>query len=207
MTALAALLAGSAILLCRPPGRWLTRQRLALTIERRRVPRPAGLVAVSGVAVVSAWLVGLSGPHVVLALTVCGVGAFALRHWRVERLRRRRRERRAEVSEAVGLMSAELRAGMLPQRVLAGLAPDFGFLGPAARAAGLGGDVPAALRAASDDTGAELLGELAGAWLVAERAGRRSRGCSTGSRRRPAATSRSSARSSRASRRRGRPVG
>lgn len=68
-------------------------------------------------------------------------------------------------------MSAELRAGILPQRALQGLAPEFPFLTAAARAADLGGDVPAALRAAADESGAELLAELSGAWLVAERAG------------------------------------
>ena len=75
------------------------------------------------------------------------------------------------MSEAIGLMSAELRAGILPQRVLAGLAPEFDFLAPARTRAELGGDVPAALRRGGRPTGAELLAELAGAWLVAERAG------------------------------------
>lgn len=115
--------------------------------------------------------VGISGPHIILVATFAGVAAFGLRQWRVALRRRRLRERRRLVSEAIGLMSAELRAGILPQRVLAGLAPEFDFLAPAARAADLGGDVSAALRAAADETGAELLGELAGAWLVAERAG------------------------------------
>jgi tight adherence protein B len=122
-------------------------------------------------AVVTSSRLGISGPHIVLVITTAGVAAFGVRQWRGALRRNRLRERRRLVSEAIGLMSAELRAGILPQRVLAELAREFDFLGPAARAADLGGDVPAALHAAADETGAELLAELAGAWLVAERAG------------------------------------
>ena len=60
---------------------------------------------------------------------------------------------------------SELRAGIIPQRVLAGLAPDFEFFAQAAHAAELGGDVAAALRAEAVDPGGELLAELASAWL------------------------------------------
>jgi tight adherence protein B len=171
VSVLAALLAGAAVLLRRPPGRWLTRRRLRTLTAARPVPWRAAVPVVSVVLVFGGWVLGASGPHVVVGLTAWAVLLFAARQWRVERARRRRRSRRTEVSEAIGLMSAELRAGMLPQRVLVGLAPDFGFLAPAARAAGLGGDVPAALRMSADETGAELLTELAAAWLVAERSG------------------------------------
>jgi tight adherence protein B len=128
-------------------------------------------VAVLVVIMWGAGRTGISGPHVILAITTVGVVAFGIRQWRLGLRRKWLRERRRLVSEAIGLMSAELRAGILPQRVLAGLAPEFDFLAPAARAADLGGDVPAAMRAGADETGAELLAELAGAWLVAERAG------------------------------------
>lgn len=171
MTVLAAMFAGSAVLLRRPPGRWLAQQRLALDVEHRPIPRPVVTVAALSLVAVGPGIAGISVPHVVLALVVGGVSAFGLRQWHAERRRKIVRQRRAQVSEAIGLMSAELRAGMLPQRVLMGLAPDFNFLAPAARAADLGGDVSAALRAAADETGTELLGELAGAWQVAERAG------------------------------------
>lgn len=169
MTALAALLVSAAVLACRPPGRWLARRRLALPTESRRPGRRAAAALVVGV--VGVVIVGPSAPQAVLVVTGAGVLGFGVRQWRFERRRRRLRERRVLVSEAIGLMSAELRAGMLPQRVLSGLAPDFDFLAPAARAADLGGDVPGALRLAADESGAELLAELAGAWLVAERAG------------------------------------
>ncbi|MEJ7635449.1 type II secretion system F family protein [Aeromicrobium sp.] len=171
MTVLAGLFTVSALLLRRPSGRWLARQRLGVEAIRWTpswsiVGPPAAVLVV-----VAAISLGVSGPHVILVAVTIGVGVFGLRQWRAERRRRSLRLRRGLVSEAMGLMSAELRAGVLPQRVLTGLAPDFDFLASAARAADLGGDVPAALSAAADETGAELLAELAGAWLVAERAG------------------------------------
>lgn len=171
MTLLAALLAATAVWLRRPPGRWVARHRLGLDVARRPAPPPPAVMAIPLGVVWASWRIGVSGPHVVLVLTMVGAVVFGVRHWRVAVRRRRLRQRRRHVSEAIGLMSAELRAGILPQRVLTGLAAEFDFLAPAARAADLGGDVPAALRAAADETGAELLAELAGAWLVAERAG------------------------------------
>ena len=171
MTVLAALFVSVAVLLRRPPARWMAQHRLALQVESRPLPRPIVVMAASIATVVGAGLAGVSGPHVILALTLAGVAVFGVRQWHGARRRRMLRERRALASEAIGLMSAELRAGLLPQRVLTGLAAEFDFLASAARAADLGGDVPAALRRAADETGAELLTELAGAWLVAERAG------------------------------------
>jgi tight adherence protein B len=171
VTLLAALFASSVALLWRPPGRWVAQHRLALDSDRRPPSRPAIAIGASIAIVVAAGHVGVSGPHVVLVVTIAAVGLFGLRQWRAGRRRERLRERRRLVSEAIGLMSAELRAGILPQRVLTGLAREFDFFGPASRAAELGGDVAAALRTAADETGAELLDDLAGAWLVAERAG------------------------------------
>ena len=171
MTALAAVLAATSVWLWRPPGTWVVRHRLRLDRPGRRVPP---WLLVLGTLMVVHWGVGradISGPHIILVATVACVAAFGLRQWRRAVQRTRLADRRRQVSEAIGLMSAELRAGILPQRALQGLAPEFGFLAPAARAADLGGDVPAALRAAADETGAELLAELSGAWLVAERAG------------------------------------
>jgi tight adherence protein B len=171
VTLLAALFTASAVLLRRPPGRWVAQHRLGLQVQHRPVSRLVVIPAGAALLMTGAGFIGVSGPHVVLVLTATGVAAFGLRQWRAERRRRRLRERRIQVSEAIGLMSAELRGGILPQRVLTGLAAEFDFLVPAAHAADLGGDVSAALRVAADQTGAELLGELAGAWLVAERAG------------------------------------
>ncbi|MGA8988348.1 type II secretion system F family protein [Aeromicrobium sp.] len=169
MIVIAAILAAVAVLLRRPPDRWLARQRLGLGYRLRRISAPMRFVAIA--CVVGAAAVGITGTRLVLLLTAVGVATFTTRLWRAERRRKAVRARRCEVAEAVGVMVAELRSGMLPQRVLIGLAADFDFLAPASRAARLGGDVPVALRASATEPGAELLDELAGAWQVADRAG------------------------------------
>jgi tight adherence protein B len=170
MTFVGAGLIGVALLLWRPPGRWIAVERLGPPVTR--VFRPVVVAApLGGVAALSVAFAGLSPARVMLGVTAGGVAFFAARQVRAERRRRRARVRREAVTEAVGLMAAELRAGIIPQRVLAGLAPDFGFLAPAAHASDLGGDVAAALHAAAAEPGGELLAELASAWFVAERSG------------------------------------
>lgn len=166
----AAALSALSVLLVRPGGAWLARQRFGAT-ERLSV-KPASLMAplavVAGFAVV---LAGLPAARLIVALTIGGVGWFAARQFRAERERRRSQARRSAVAEVVGLMAAELRAGILPQRALSGLAPAFAFLSAASRAADLGGDVSSALRRESVTPGCELLLDLSSAWMVAERSG------------------------------------
>jgi tight adherence protein B len=170
MSFAAAGLIAMALLLWRPPGRWIAAERLGPPVQR--VFRPIVLLApLGGVAVLGVVFAGLSPARVMLAATLGALAVFVLRQVRAERRRSRARVRRDSVTEAIGLMAAELRAGIIPQRVLAGLAPDFAFLASSAHAAELGGDVAAALRAAAVKPGCELLSELASAWFVAERAG------------------------------------
>lgn len=170
MTLAAAMLGGTAIVLWWPSGRWWARRRLGAATA----PVPALSAGACGLVVGAAGMSlvpRVSGPAVLVGLTAAGVVLFVVRQVRRARVRARTSARRAEVGELLGLMTAELRAGALPHRLLAGLVVDFGFLAPAARAADLGGDVVAALRDASSTTGRELLGDLAGAWHVAERSG------------------------------------
>ena len=125
-----ALAAAQAMILWRPSGRWLTRCRLGRG-ESSPPARPAlSVIVVAGVGVVlfAPRLAAVSLPHVILALTVGGVATFVVRVIRVGRARLGAAARSAAVAESIGLMAAELRAGNLPQRVLAGLAPDFDFL-------------------------------------------------------------------------------
>ena len=170
MTLLAAVATVCAMVLARPSGVWLTHERLL--IARQWSVRPRSLVAPLVVAsVVGVLMAGLPLARLIVALTVGGVALFAVRQVRTERARRSAQQRRSAVAEVIGLMAAELRAGVLPQRVLTGLAPDFPFLAAAARAAELGGDVSAALRLEAGAPGHEQLAALSSAWLVAERAG------------------------------------
>lgn len=170
MSLLAAVFTVAAWLLARPPGIWLARERLLLL--RRRTVQPATLVSpLVAVICVCVVVAGLPPARMITAMTVGGVTWFAVRQMRAERARRRARVQRDTVAEALGLMAAELRAGILPQRVLAGLARDFSFLAAASRAADLGGDVSSALQRQSVAPGCELLSAVASAWMVAERAG------------------------------------
>ena len=170
MTLVAAACSALAMALARPPGSWVARERLLVPQCCSVGPTlPLTLTGVTlGAGAVS---VGMSPARLIVAVTMGGVGLFALRQVRADRVRRRAQERRGAVAEAVGLMAAELRAGVLPQRVLHGLASDFPFLSPASRAAHLGGSVSAALRGSSGEPGCEQLVDLSSAWMVAERAG------------------------------------
>lgn len=167
MTWLAAALFACATLLWRPPGRTVARHRLTgLPVVVLR--GGAWPFTVAGVALVA---VGLPGPRLVLVLTAAAVAVFALRQLRASRMQERIRRRRREVSDLLGLLAAELRAGLLPARTLTGLGEDFDFLAPAARSADLGGDVAAALREAGEVPGREVLCQVGAAWHVAERSG------------------------------------
>lgn len=170
MTLVAALCTTFTWVLARPSGAWLTHERLCL--PRRWSIRPASLLAPLAVTTgFGVLMAGLPTARLIVVVTAGGVGLFAVRQVRAERGRRQAQGQRGSVAEAVGLMAAELRAGILPRRVLWGLASDFPFLGPASRAAELGGDVSSALRRESTRPGCEQLSEVASAWMVAERAG------------------------------------
>lgn len=170
MSAAAAVFTVLTVLLANSSGRWLVHERLGIPrrwhLRLGALGPPAVAAAVVGVVVA-----GLPPARLIVALTAGGVGLFAMRQWRAERARRRAQNLRHSVAEAVGLMAAELRAGVLPQRALAGLAPDFDFLGSASRVASLGGDVSAVLRNESSAPGCEQLVDLSSAWFVAERSG------------------------------------
>lgn len=170
MSLVAAALTVVAGLLARPAGTLLARERL--DTPRLRTARPCVLITPLVVMTFACVIgVGLPPARLLAALTVGGVAWFAVRQLRADRVRRRARAQRNAVAEALGLMAAELRAGILPHRVLSGLAPDFPFLVTASRAAELGGDVASALRRQSVAPGCELLSAVASAWMVAERAG------------------------------------
>lgn len=162
-----------------PRSGWRPRPSLlrarALAVERREwwcVP-VAVLLAVLGASV--------------LPLLAGAVAVPLVRRWLRGRARRRQRERAADTVAALcGAVVGELRAGQEPgQALLAGLrecsaeaGPSVGggsgggaWLGEAEAAvlaaARFGGDVPAALRQASDGPGLEGLSGMAACWRVA----------------------------------------
>lgn len=143
-------------LLARPPGGWVLRVRLGCTITgREKSQRPRGssgrvavAVAVAGVAVATSRL-----SYVIVALTVVGATLFVLRQTRIARTRSASLRTRAQTIAALDLLAAELRAGILPRQAIETLADDAPSLRAAGAAAARGGDVVAALRAASAGPG------------------------------------------------------
>jgi tight adherence protein B len=172
--AAAAAACGVALFLTWPPAAWVLRVRLGLQPELRRGREwSMGPMMRIGL-VVSAVVVALATSRpsfVIVAATAVGATLFVLRQVRQSRKRTAFIRTRADTIAALDLLAAELRAGILPGQAIEALADDAPFLRPAAVAAAHGGDVMAALRAASVRPGASALADLAGAWHVAERAG------------------------------------
>jgi tight adherence protein B len=147
----------------------------ALRLDRLRPRRSArgagrrGRVAVGGGLVVVGAVV--LGRLTLIVLVVAGAAAG------LHRLRQHARRRavavacRARVIEACGVLASDLRAGRVPGDALAGAATMCPELGPAATAARLGDDVPAALDLAAATPGASGLRALGAGWRVAEQSG------------------------------------
>lgn len=113
----------------------------------------------------------LQGRRLVLGCVLAGVALAVAQH--VVRARRRREaEARAELVLLVcdGLAS-DLVAGQPPTRALERAARDWPELAPVVAAAGIGADVPTALRRVAVLPGAARLAVVAAAWQVAHRSG------------------------------------
>jgi tight adherence protein B len=99
--------------------------------------------------------------------------------WRANRNRRRAATAATSLSDALGVLVAELHAGAHPADAVqaaadtqtGGPADVVRALGSAAAAARLGGDVPAVLRSAAPDHLRSWLNRLALAWALADRYG------------------------------------
>lgn len=147
----------------------LLRARPATAVRARSVPT----AALVGVGVV----VGLLALGPAGAVAGGGVVAGWRRRWRRGRQSREAAAVTAELADALGRITEELRAGAHPASALAGVQTDGPhartMLGPAAVAAALGDGVPAALLAvAARHPGvARDLGRVARTWALADRHG------------------------------------
>lgn len=166
------LATAAAVLLFRPPGRWVLRVRLGRTSNPSRLRVPSGALIAPAAVLVAAVAVATSKvPMVIVGSTLTGVTVFVLRQARVARARTVTAAVRGDTIAALDLLAAELRAGVLPAAALTALGEELPLLRPAAVAASAGGDVVEALRLASERPGAAALADLAAAWQVADRAG------------------------------------
>ncbi len=156
----AALLAAAAVLVgfrapTFPAGRWR--------------PGPAMVaVAVAVVGVVA--LVGSPEPAV-LALVLAGGAAGAHRLWRQRARALVTEQTRDRVLECCDLLAAELASGQPAEAALDQAAEAWPVIGPVAQCQAYGGDVPAALRRAALEPGAEGMALVAAAWHVSHRTG------------------------------------
>lgn len=171
---------GAAMLLWRPPHRWIASVRLPSQLvgaDGRASPGPrrgrlaAGAVLASVVLVWLAPLLAGAAAPALVALTLVGVGGFVSRQVRAQRRRSEAAATRVAVCGALDLLAADLRGGILPAKGLASAGGAVPAMAPASAAAERGGDVAAGLRAGAARPGAEALAQLGGAWTVAERAG------------------------------------
>ncbi|MCW0214345.1 MAG: secretion system protein [Pseudonocardia sp.] len=171
MSAVAVAALGAALLCA--PGRAGTARLGALLprASRRRVPHlPAALWLVAVGAVGGALVLGVAGG-------ITGAGAAAL--WQHRRSARRIELASAatsgQLADALARMTDELRVGAHPATALDGVRQDGPWaeqlLGPAAAAARLGDDVPAALRRTAAGPSSEDLRRVAAAWGLADRHG------------------------------------
>ncbi len=133
--------------------------------------RPPGWLLASVVGAALLGVVALAPGSAVLAALAAGVVTAVL-----ALVGRRSRHRTAaatstRVMETCELLAGELVAGQPPGRALGHAADSWPPLRPVAEAFGLGGDVPAALRAVAARPGAGDLRLLAAAWAVAHRTG------------------------------------
>lgn len=169
MTVLAVIAVAVAVEVGWPSGRREVRRRLRLHRRRLALPRP--LPVLVGAALPIGVLIGVDGSHLLIVLAAAVGGVTAVRVMTASRSRTRARARRRAAVESVSLVAAELRAGALPETALRAAAGEIELLDGASRAASHGADVVAALRSAGRQPGAEVLGDLAAAWWLADRAG------------------------------------
>jgi len=145
--------------------------------ERLRLPastvtRPSRALRWCGVAGVAAAGIVLTDPRLVaLSLIVAGSAWAVLRLVTARRAAREAEARRARVIELCDALGAELAAGQTAHAALDRAAADWPLVGPAARVAAAGGDVPSALRDLAAAPGAGSLRIVAAAWQVAHRTG------------------------------------
>ena len=136
-----------------------------------RAPRFGLPIAALVALAVAVPLLRLQPHHLLVGVTALGVA------WAGSVLVRRTQDRarhaiqRREAVDVCDALVAELRSGQPPGHALAWVARSWPDLERASTVAGLGGDVPGALRQLAARQGAEPLTRIAAGWQIAQRSG------------------------------------
>ena len=133
--------------------------------------RPSPLVVALVVAAVGVVSLVDSPEPAFLALVLGGGAAGAHRLWRQRARAAVAEQTRDRVLECCDLLAAELAAGQPAEAALDQAAEAWPTIGPVAQCQAYGGDVPAALRRAALEPGAEGMALVAAAWHVSHRTG------------------------------------
>lgn len=156
MTVIAAVAAAVAVCLWLAPSRW----------RRIGAPPPGLLILVAGAAVLAD---GRISPA--LVVLCAGIAAAILREIRRRRSTAIEKRRGEAVVALCESLSADLHAGQPPLTALTAAGQEWLEFRGVADAARLGADVPGAMRELAARPGAEQLGLVAAAWVVAHRSG------------------------------------
>jgi tight adherence protein B len=172
VSALAAALAVALVMPSPAPHRLRRRLRepddVAVGPGRLSIAVAAGIVAVLAVLV----SLRLGGPPWAAVTTATVLAGSTVAHQVMRSIRlRRMAAARAAVAKACSSVCAQVRVGRVPSEALAVAAADHPVLQLASRTAGIGGDVPAALRAQARSPGLGGLEDLARAWRLSQDTG------------------------------------
>jgi tight adherence protein B len=137
----------------------------------RRGWRTAAPVAAASLILVMGGIASDAAAPSALAVLLAGVMWGAHRLWRQRALARDVVQTQDRVLECCALLASELAAGQPAGAALARAAETWSGLAPVAQSQAYGGDVPAALRRAAAEPGAEGLALVAASWQVAHHTG------------------------------------
>lgn len=158
--------------LWRPPANWVIRSRLGARSQWAAPKLSRSLLwAVVPAIITAIWMLRLPWAIAVVAVTLGGVGVFALGQIQRARVRRQLASIRAETTEMIEVLAASVRAGMTPRLAVRRWGQEFPVAQGLRTVADTAGDVAISIQAISRQPGRSALAAVASAWTLAEQSG------------------------------------